>query len=335
MGEIGDERMALIEICLLQIYFIDVLGGAATLIITPQGESILVDSGWYTEDARDAKRILAAHPGLQQIDHYITTHWHCDHYGAIGHLSEMIPVKQFYDRGIPKSFPEDEKNFPFLIDRYRKASSGSSRELRPGDLIVLKQSPGKPKVELQCVAVNARVIPSLAYDCTNDFCKTNQPKPKDGSDNAKSIALRLSYGDFQFFLGGDITWNVEYDLVCPDNRIGELDVYMVNHHGFDVSNNPVFLSSINPTVAVFCNGPHKGCSPQVVKDLRALPGIRAIYQLHRNVDTSEADNTSPEYIANPDPERNGKYIKVCVPEDTKSFSVTIGKGGSSKSFACK
>ncbi|MFH1739084.1 MAG: MBL fold metallo-hydrolase [bacterium] len=329
--------MSPVEVCLLHIYFIDVLGGAATVIITPQGETILVDSGWYTEDGRDADRILEPLKlhGITQIDHCITTHWHRDHYGAIGHLSERIPIKNFYDRGIPDSFPEDDKYFEFLIERYKKASGGRSSVLRPGDTIRLKESPGEPMLELLCVAANREVIPSVASECANDFCKSNKPRPEDTSDNANSIALRLSYGDFQFFLGGDITRNIEYNLVCPDNRIGVIDLYMVNHHGFDISNNPVFLKSLNPTAAVFCNGPEKGCSPKVVADLRNLPDIQAIYQLHRNVKASNEENTDPAFIANPDPEKSGQYIKATVAEDTKSLTLTIGEKGNPRTFLCK
>lgn len=322
----------------LYIYFIDVLGGAATVIITPQGEAILVDSGWYTEDGRDANRILQVlkeHPGLSQIDYCITTHWHMDHYGAIGHLSEKIPIRHFYDRGIPESFPEDADNFPFLIQRYKKATGGRSVVLQPGDVIDLKQSPGKPRLELLCFAANRKVIPSAASQPRNPFCESHMPRPEDTSDNAKSIALRLSYGDFQFFLGGDITWNIEYQLICPDNRIGEIDLYMVNHHGFDISNNPVFLNSLSPTVAVFCNGPRKGANPRVVADLRKVPGIKAIYQLHRNVETSAEENTYPACIANPDPEKSGQYVKASIQQDGKMFTITIGEKGDPRTFACK
>jgi len=329
--------MGLVEFC-LYIYFIDVLGGAATLIVTPGGESILVDSGWYTEDERDASRILGAlsnHPELSQIDYSITTHWHMDHYGAIGHLGEKIPIRHFYDRGIPDSFPEDEKNFPFLIERYKKASGGKSQILRPGDVIELKQPPGRPRLEVRCVAANRQVIPPLATNPANPFCQANVPSPEDTSDNANSIALLFSYGDFQFFMGGDITWNIEHQLVCPDNRIGEVDLYMVNHHGFDISNNPVFLRSLNPTVAIFCNGPRKGCAPRVVADLRKLPRIQAIYQLHRNVESSDEENIDPPYIANPNPEKSGVYVKASVAQDGKSFMVTIGEKGNPHTFACR
>jgi len=324
-------------VCLLHIYFIDVLGGAATVIITPQNEVVLVDSGWYTEDGRDAERILQPlqNHNLKQIDYLITTHWHRDHFGAIAEVAEQIPIKHFYDIGIPDEFPDDPKMFPFLIERYKKVTGGKSVVMKAGDIVSLKQTPGKPTLELQCVAANRKVIPSEASECSNTLCELNKPKPRDKSNNADSIALKLSYGDFQFFLGGDITWNIEYALVCPDNRIGEIDLYMVDHHGFEISNNPVFLKSINPNTAVFCNGPRKGCDAKVVEWLRDLPRMQTIYQLHRNVRTSDEENTNPLYIANPDPEKSGEYIKAVVADNTKSYTITIGENEGRRTYLCE
>jgi len=86
----------------LDLYWIDVEGGAATLIVTPRGESILVDSGWPEE--RDAQRIFRAaqRAGLTRIDHYLTTHWHLDHWGALGRLVELLPVRRFYGHPFPQ-----------------------------------------------------------------------------------------------------------------------------------------------------------------------------------------------------------------------------------------
>src|ERR1700693_3004470 len=92
----------------LDIYFIDVEGGAATLIVTPAGESLLIDSGFPGD--RDAGRI--AHvalevAGIKQIDHYVTTHWHRDHVGGIPTLAKLIPVKNYYDHGLPQTIAAD------------------------------------------------------------------------------------------------------------------------------------------------------------------------------------------------------------------------------------
>ena len=321
----------------LDIYFIDVLGGAATLIVTPQGESILIDSGWMTDDHRDAQRIAEAakKAGLAAIDFSITTHWHRDHFGGIGPLSERMPIRRFFDKGIPEKYPDDPTQFEIQMKEYKKASKGHSEVLRPGDGIPLKQTEGEPPLKLICLAAEGAVVPDTNTTKPNPECAKNVPKKLEPDDNDNSIALRLDYGDFQFFVGGDIRWNIEHRLVCPTNKIGEVDLYMVNHHGFDVSNNPVFLRSLNPRVAVICNGPQKGCSPQTVADLRTLPDLKTLYQLHRNIFSKPEENTAPEWIANPDPKNPGQYIKASVAEDGKSFLVTFGEEGIPKTFACK
>src|SRR5947209_18652656 len=85
----------------LDVYFVDTEGGAATLIVTPAGESVLIDCG--NPGKRDAERInkTAREAGLTAIDKLLITHWHLDHYGGVAHLSELIPIRKFYDRGIP------------------------------------------------------------------------------------------------------------------------------------------------------------------------------------------------------------------------------------------
>jgi len=92
----------------LDIYFIDVEGGAATLMVTPAGESLLIDTGF--PGARDSQRI--AHvalevAGLKQIDHCVITHWHQDHVGGVAALSKLIPIKNFYDHGLPATIASD------------------------------------------------------------------------------------------------------------------------------------------------------------------------------------------------------------------------------------
>jgi beta-lactamase superfamily II metal-dependent hydrolase len=118
----------------LDIYFIDVEGGAATLIVTPTGQSLLVDSGFPGD--RDAGRI--AHvakdvAGLTQIDHYVTTHWHRDHLGGIPTLVKLIPVKNFYDHGMPATLkPDMQAEF---VEAYKQTVQGRAVKLMPGDLI--------------------------------------------------------------------------------------------------------------------------------------------------------------------------------------------------------
>lgn len=319
----------------LRIIFIDVEGGAATLIVTPAGESILVDTGWPGFEDRDPKRIQGAakEAGVSRIDHLVTTHWHVDHYGGLGRLSELVPVGRFYDRGIPERLEEDPTNFPTLIAAYRKASHGRSITLRPGDPIRLERPDpaGAAHLQLTCLAANAEVVPAREGAAPNPECARHEAKPEDRSDNARSIVLLLDFGDFEFLDCGDLTWNIEQKLVCPVNRIGKIDVYQVTHHGADSSNNPVLVRSIQPQVAVINNGPRKGGEKGSYATLRDTPGIEAIFQLHRNVRTGDADNAPAAYVANLEAECEGRSVRATVGSDGRRYLVSVeGKG--SRSF---
>jgi beta-lactamase superfamily II metal-dependent hydrolase len=321
----------------LDIYFVDVEGGAATLIVTPAGESILVDSGWPREDGRDAKRIHSVATQvakLTQIDHYVTTHWHTDHYGGIGRLSELMPVKQFYHHGIPERLSEDPQGFPVLMAAYQKASRGKSRVLRPGDEIPLAsgKAAGRPALRLRCIAAHGDVLPEDASAPANPLCKDSQAKPEDTTDNARSVSLLLTFGPFKFLDCGDLTWNVEKKLVCPTNKIGTVDVYQVNHHGMALSNNPVLVRSVRPRVAIINNGPKKGGDAPVYALLHGLPDIEAVYALHRNVRTTDRDNPPPEFIANLKEDCQGEFIKLSVDPTGKRYTVGIGSKGPARSY---
>src|SRR3954466_11613723 len=125
----------------LDIHFVDTEGGAATLIVTPAGESVLIDTG--NPGSRDAERIhqAATKAGLKQIDHLIITHWHIDHFGGVDRLSKLIPIKNFYDHGLPERLSEDPR-FPANILPYKLLTAGKARTLKPGDEVTLQQAEG-------------------------------------------------------------------------------------------------------------------------------------------------------------------------------------------------
>jgi beta-lactamase superfamily II metal-dependent hydrolase len=317
----------------LELYFIDTEGGAATLIVTPRGESVLIDCG--NPGARDAERIhqtATKLAGLEAIDHLIITHWHLDHYGSIARLSELMPVRNYYDRGIPDKLDEDPKNFPTLIQAYKAASKGKSKTLKAGDELPLKQAEGGPALRLLCLCGNGEVLPEKPGAAENPIAKEHKPKDEDKSDNAKSLGFLLSYGDFRFLDLGDLTWNIEYKLVHPSDRVGPVDVLQVTHHGLDISNNPVLLKTVRPRVAIFNNGPRKGCHPSVTAALRRVPDVQAIYQLHRNLTVGAQENTDPDLIANPDEKCQGEGIRLSVAADGKSYTVTVGSKGKPRRY---
>jgi beta-lactamase superfamily II metal-dependent hydrolase len=317
----------------LDIYFVDVEGGAATLIVTPAGESVLIDCG--NPGPRDAERIhktATEQAGLKQIDHMIITHWHLDHYGGVERLAKLLPIKCFYDHGIPETLREDPKNFPVLIAAYRAASGGQSKTLKPGDSVPLKQKEGSPQVRLDVLCGSGNVIPDKPGAAENPAAKEHKPMAPDPSDNAKSLGFVLSYGGFRFLDLGDLTWNIEHKLVSPTDKIGLVDVYQSTHHGLEISNNPVVINTVQPRVAIFNNGPRKGGHPSVISTLRRVPGIQAVYQLHRNVTVGAAENTDPDFIANPDEKCNAEGIKLAVAADAKSYAVTVGSRGKTQRY---
>ncbi len=316
----------------LDIYFIDTEGGAATLLVTPSKESVLIDCG--NPGGRDAERIerVATQAGLKAIDHLIITHWHSDHYGGVGRLSKLLPIHHYYDRGIPDKLADDPTNFPRLIAAYRAATGGKSRTLKPGDEIGLKQMKDGLPLRLDCLCGGGRVIPDKDGAAENPLAKDAKPKPADTSDNANSLGFLLSFGDFRFLDLGDLTWNIEYKLISPTNKIGKVDVYQVTHHGLDISNNPALLKTVSPRVAVFNNGARKGCHPAVTTTLRRLPEIQAIYQLHRNLTVGGAENTDPAFIANPEEKCQGESIHLAVAADGRSYTVTVGSKGKPRRY---
>ena len=227
----------------LKIFWIDVEGGAATLIVAPSGQSLLVDAGFPGD--RDPKRIqeTAKAAGLTKIDILVTTHYHGDHVGGTPTLAQLIPIGKFYDHGesIEASTPQGAQ----LYEAYKAASRGKRVVLKPGDKIPLGG------VDITVVSSDGKVIGRpINGGGSNDFCKDAQQKDPDKTENSHSMGFLLTYGQFKFLDLGDLTWDKEVELMCPLNRLGHVDIYIVSHHGWLQSGGPALVHGIAPRVAI-------------------------------------------------------------------------------------
>src|SRR5687767_6021065 len=118
----------------LDLYWIDVEGGAATLLVTPAGEGLLLDTG--NLGRRDPERIVKVAgeiAGLKQIEHLVITHYHGDHFGGAITLADLMPIKNLYDNGKFDNMPDDPGR------AYFELKAGQKHIVKPGMTLPLKQ----------------------------------------------------------------------------------------------------------------------------------------------------------------------------------------------------
>jgi competence protein ComEC len=281
-------------------YVIDVEGGEATLFVSPSGESLLVDAGWPGFDGRDAERILtvARRAGIKQIDHLAITHYHADHAGGAAQLAAKLPIRPFIDRG--PNFSDDERT---AYDAYAPVRGGGrTTEVKPGDVIAVTG------LDVRVIAAGGLVLsaPLAGQGDSNPFCAGFKPqgteitsRAADGGDS-RSMSLLVTYGRFRTVIMGDLTWNKEFELMCPRNPLGDVDVYLVSHHGSDTSGSAALVHAIRPRAAVMNNGPRKGGAVQTFEILNRLPDAVDLWQNHYSVPGGQQHNRPETFIANLD-----------------------------------
>ena len=281
----------------LEIYLIDVEGGGATLFVSPAGESLLIDTGNGGENAvRDARRIMDAmeDAGVADIDHLITTHWHGDHYGAMQELASQVAVRSFIDHG-----PSVESNASvaeFLNTTYRALYQGAEHTVvTPGDRIALAD------IDITVLASAKRVIDRPLPDGggPNRYCADFVSQAEDNGENAQSVGILARFGEFRVLHLGDLTVNTEFELMCPNNPIGTVDLFVVSHHGQPISNAEVLVHAVEARVAVMNNGTRKGGQPEAMRVLYSAPGLEDLWQLHFSQLSGQEYTVPGLFIANP------------------------------------
>jgi hypothetical protein len=165
----------------------------------------------------------------------------------------------------------------------------------------------------------------------NPLCASAVQKAPDPTENAHSLGVLISYGSFRLLDLGDLTWNKELELACPNNLIGTVDVYLTTHHGSEPSGPPQIVHALHPRVAIMNNGAKKGGSPaawQIVKD---SPGLEDLWQLHYAMEGGAAHNVADTYIANVDEFCEGKNLKLTA-ESNGTFTVLNSRNKYQKSY---
>ena len=339
----------------LDIYMVDVEGGNATLFVSPSKESLLVDSGNAGAGAvRDAERIVAAakQAGLTRIDHLITTHWHGDHYGGMAELAARMPIGEFIDHGpnvqpAPATDEFLQKTYPQLYAKAQHRMAKAGETIAIAGLRVLVVTSAGDTIKTALLGAGGR----------NPYCADFKP----GENNAEdpmSVGIYVTFGRFRTIHLGDVTKNKEFELMCPTNRIGTVDVLLGLHHGVDSSNSEVLVHALRPRVAIMNNGTRKGGQPEVMRTLFASPGLEDLWQMHFSQLSGQEYTVPGVFIANllddpspampiapvaaptpgpnapPPPVHNGTayWFKVAA-RDEGSFTVTNGRNGFVKAYA--
>jgi beta-lactamase superfamily II metal-dependent hydrolase len=315
----------------LDIYFIDVEGGQATLLVTPRGETLLIDTGFPANAPASSSGVMRSHAsriaaaardaGVKQIDYLLITHFHGDHVGGVAELAQQLRIGTFIDHGTLAQTEQSNALSMELFNAYA-AVRGKGRHLepKPGDKLPLRG------VEAIVVSSAAQTLgkPLAGAGGSNAACDMAKRPAADDGENARSTGVLVSWGKFRFLDIGDLTTRPLFDLVCPNDLIGSVDVYLVAHHGNPGAAKRETFAAFEPRVAIVNNGAKKGGSREIFDYLQSDRAIDGVWQLHR-AEAPGTANFADERIANLD-ESTAHYIKVSAREDG-SFRVLNARTG--------
>jgi len=314
----------------LQVYFVDVEGGQATLFVTPAGQSLLIDTGWPGFDGRDADRIVAAakKAGLSKINYVLITHYHMDHGGGLPQLTERIAVDTFIDHGDNRETGDGPTQQVWKSYQQLLASNKFKRiSAKPGDVLPI-QGVRVEALTSDGALINA-ALPGAGRE--NPACKESENRTADQTENQRSLGTLITFGKLRILDLGDLTWDREMQLMCPVNKIGHVDIYIVTHHGNQQSGSPAMVHGIAPRVAIMDNGAKKGGSPSAWDIIHSSPHLEDLWQLHFSDEGGAAHNVSSEFIANPSGTDMGNYLQLTGSIDG-SFSIYNSRTQKTKTY---
>ena len=349
----------------LTIYVIDVEGGNAQLHVSPSGESVLIDTGNGGAAAvRDAERILAAakDAGVTRIDHLITTHFHADHIGGIAEVAARIPVVEFIDHG---PIVQPGAQIDAIMQQYAALYAKA------------KHVVATPGYRMPIAGLDWRIVASAKETVKSALPGAGQPnpycanfrrhdvnpvsgQPVGNTEDEQSVGSHVTFGRFRLLYLADLPWNQEFDLMCPANRVGVVDVFVASRHGQFSSNSEALVHAVRPRVAIVNNGVRKGGQPETMRILFTAPRLEDVWQVHFSELSGQEYTTAGVFIANlfdqpqpampivpmtpvargaqapavPPHDGPAYWLKIVAQTDG-SFTVTNGRNGFSKTYPAR
>jgi hypothetical protein len=266
---------------------------------------------------------------VSRVDYLLVTHFHADHDGGVPELAQLMPIGTFIDHGNVLPEAENVAGTLEVFSAYAAVrAKGKHLQPKAGDRLPLKG------VDVRIVSTAGSVIgsPIAGGGARNPSCPQKEIAAQEINENPRSTGIHLTFGRFRFLDLGDLSGRPLFDLVCPINRIGPVDAYLVAHHGGADASDPATLAAFRPRVAIVNNAATKGGAPETLASLHRVRGIDDVWQLHRS-ELPRSQNSAESRLANLG-DRTSYGIKLSAKEDG-SFSVTNERTGNPVDYPAK